>query len=143
MKNKKIKGLACVLTCALLLPACKKPVADVPVGLSDVAVWGMPGTEKVYEDIEQGSAYYAKYKTSPAINLKMAKGEYEGGQIIVSASKDATFDFISADLVCGDNKISKENVEILNCNPNSSSIIYSLPYKTSVFSLFTTSANPS
>ena len=113
MKNKKIKGLACVLTCALLLPACKKPVADVPVGLSDVTVWGMPGTEKVYEDIEQGSAYYAKYKTSPAINLKMAKGEYEGGQIIVSASKDATFDFISADLVCGDNKISKENVEIL------------------------------
>ena len=113
MKSKKIKRLACVLTCALLLPACKKPVVDVPVGLSDVTVWGMPGTEKVYENIEQGSAYYAKYKTSPAINLKMAKGEYEGGQIIVSASKDATFDFISADLVCGDNKISKENVEIL------------------------------
>ena len=113
MKNKKIKRLACVLTCALLLPACKKPAVNVPAGLSDVTVWGMPGTEKVYENIEQGSAYYEKYKTSPSINLKMAKGEYEGGQIIVSASKDATFDFISADLVCGDSKISKENVEIL------------------------------
>ena len=113
MKNKKLKRLACVLTCALLLPACKKPAVNVPAGLSDVTVWGMPGTEKVYENIEQGSAYYAKYKTSPSVNLKMAKGEYEGGQIIVSASKDATFDFISADLVCGDNKISKENVEIL------------------------------
>ena len=113
MKSKKIKGLACILACALLLPSCKKQEVEEPVGLSDVTVWGMPGTEKVYENIEQSSSYYTKYKSSPAVNLKMAKGEYEGGQIIVSANKDVAFDFVSADLVCGDNKISKENVEIL------------------------------
>ena len=112
MRKKTINGLICVLACALFLPAC----GDKGNGTSDnargVTVWGMPGTEKVYENIDQNSAYYAQYKSEPNVNLTMAKGELEGSQIIISANEDTVFDFESADLVCGENKIAKENVEI-------------------------------
>ena len=112
MRKKKINGLICVLACALFLPACGEKDSGASDNARGVTVWGMPGTEKVYENIDQNSAYYAKYKTEPNVNLTMAKGELEGSQIIISANEDTVFDFESADLVCGENKIAKENVEI-------------------------------
>ena len=112
MKKKRVKGLICVLACALFLPSCNDNVGDISDNARGVTVWGMPGTEKVYENIDQNSAYYAQYKSGPNVNLTMAKGELEGSQIIVSANEDTVFDFESADLVCGENKIAKENVEI-------------------------------
>ena len=112
MRKKRVKGLICVLACALFLPSCNDNVGDTSDNARGVTVWGMPGTEKVYENIDQNSAYYAKYKSAPAVNLTMAKGELEGSQIIISANEDTVFDFESADLVCGENKIAKENVEI-------------------------------
>ena len=108
MRKKRVKGLICVLACALFLPSCNDNVGDTSDNARGVTVWGMPGTEKVYENIDQSSAYYAKYKSAPAVNLTMAKGEYEGSQIIVSANEDTVFDFESADLVCGENKIAKK-----------------------------------
>lgn len=111
-KNWKVKGIISVLMCALILPSCNKSPESTVGEDPGVTVWGMPGTEKVYEDIDQNSEYYAKYKSSATVNITMAKGEYEGSQIIISAGQDTTFDFESCDLVCGQNKISKENVEI-------------------------------
>ena len=112
MRKKRVKGLICVLACALFLPSCNDNVGDTSDNARGVTVWGMPGTEKVYENIDQNSAYYAQYKSGPNVNLTMAKGELEGSQIIISANEDTVFDFESADLVCGENKIAKENVEI-------------------------------
>ena len=112
MRKKTINGLICVLACALFLPACGEKDSGASDNARGVTVWGMPGTEKVYENIDQNSAYYAQYKTEPNVNLTMAKGELEGSQIIISANEDTVFDFESADLVCGENKIPKENVEI-------------------------------
>ena len=112
-KKWKAQGLISVLICALLLSSCNKNTGDSVGATPNITVWGMPGTEKVYENIDQNSAYYTKYKTSASVNITMAKGEYEGSQIIISAGKDTTFDFESCDLVCGQNKIPKENVEIL------------------------------
>ena len=111
-KSWKVKGLIGVLICALILPSCKKETESTVGENPETTVWGMPGTEKVYEDIDQNSEYYAKYKTSASVNMTMAKGEYEGSQIIISAGQDVTFDFESCDLVCGQNKIPKESVEI-------------------------------
>ena len=66
MRKKTVKGLIYVLSCALFLTACKDNGGG---GVSDnaqgVTVWGMPGTEKVYENIDQNSAYYAQYKSEP------------------------------------------------------------------------------
>ncbi len=81
-------------------------------GLDDVILWGMPGTEKVYQDIGYDSDYYTSYKTDARIDLVMAKGEYEGGQIIISANSDVTFDVSGSALTSGENSIAASQVEV-------------------------------
>lgn len=104
--------LACLSLSSLMLSSCKDTPKDTSVGLNDVTLWGMPGTEKVYQNIDKDSAYYADYKTNAKIDITMAKGEYEGSQLIISADKDATYEVVSGELTCGENKISQENVEV-------------------------------
>ncbi len=119
MKKKIVSVIlvfACVLSCfrPLTLVAEDNKGADETrnVGLKDVVLWGMPGTEKVYKDIGYDSDYYSSYKTDARIDLVMAKGEYEGGQIIISANSDVTFDASSSELTSGENSIAADNVEI-------------------------------
>ena len=118
--KKKIVSLILVFVCVF---SCFRPLAFAAednkgtnetrsTGLQDVVLWGMPGTEKVYKDIGYDSDYYKSYKTDAKIDLVMAKGEYEGGQIIISAGSDVTFDALSSELTSVENSIAAENVEI-------------------------------
>jgi len=104
--------LACLSLSSLILSSCKDTPKDTSVGLNDVTIWGMPSTEKVYQNIDKDSAYYTAYKTEAKVDITMAKGEYEGSQIIISADKDASYDVVSGELICGENKILQENVEV-------------------------------
>lgn len=104
--------LACLSLSTLILSSCKDTPKGTSVGLNDVTIWGMPSTEKVYQNIDKDSAYYTDYKTEAKVNITMAKGEYEGSQIIISADKDVSYDVVSSELICGENKILQENVEV-------------------------------
>ncbi len=113
MKKKIISVIAAFACMFAFLCACGKTKVKEPVAtLQDVVLWGMPGTEKVYKDIGIDSDYYKAYKTDAKIDIVMAKGEYEGGQIIASANRDVTFDASSSALTSGENTIAAENVEI-------------------------------
>ena len=113
MKKKIISVIAAFACMFAFLCACGKVKAKEPAAtLRDVVLWGMPGTEKVYKDIGIDSDYYKAYKTDAKIDIVMAKGEYEGGQIIASANRDVTFDASSSALMSGENTIAAENVEI-------------------------------
>ena len=81
-------------------------------GLSDVTLWGMPGPEKVYQDIGKDNEIYAAYKTEAKVDLTMAKGEKEGAHVIISADKKAEYNVTGAALTSGANTIAAENVEI-------------------------------
>ncbi len=67
--------------------------------LSDVEIWGAPATEKVLRD---KNGIYDDFKTDAAIDLTVARGEYEGAQIILSARKDLTFDVLIGNLKSSD-----------------------------------------
>ena len=111
--KKKIVSVAMACACALsLMCGCGGKTEEAEGGLKDVVLWGMPGTEKVYKDIGRDSDYYKVYKTDARIDLFMAKGEYEGGQIIISADRDVTFDVTGGALTSGDNSIAASDVEI-------------------------------
>ena len=114
-KRYLVLFLICILLSSMVLPACGGGGDSDEVGvggLSDVTLWGMPGTEKVYQNIDKNSEYYKDYKTDAKIDIMMAKGEYEGGQIIISADKDCSYEVTSSNLTSGDNVIAKENVEV-------------------------------
>ena len=52
--------------------------------------------------------------TQTELKISAAKGEKEGGQIILRAEKDvANYDVTVSDLTCGENVISKDNIEVL------------------------------
>ncbi len=115
MMKKTVKLCSLILAVLMVagIAACKpKPAGGNKAGLSDVTLWGMPGTEKVYRDVDKDSSYYTDYKTDAKIDLTMARGEYEGGQIIISADKKVEYNVESSALVSGDNTIPAENVEI-------------------------------
>ncbi len=104
--------LACLSCGTLALGACGDGGKEQSAGLSDVTLWGMPGTEKVYQDIDKNSGHYAYYKQEAKVDLTMAKGEFEGDHIIISADKDAEYNVISGALKCGESEIPVENVEV-------------------------------
>ena len=115
--KKRIVSVILVFVCVLSsFCGCskdnKKDNETTSIGLKDVVLWGMPGTEKVYQDIGYDSDYYKLYKTDAQIDLVMAKGEYEGGQVIISANSDVTFDVSSSALTSGENSIAADAVEI-------------------------------
>ncbi len=80
----------------------------------DVTVWGAPVTEKILQDLPMEEAY-ASVKRAPDINILMAKGEYEGAQVIVSPKKDVPYYNVSVSELRhtdGEATISKENIGI-------------------------------
>lgn len=78
--------LAAIL--AIGCAACYRNSASVAT-VSDVEFWGAPATEKVLRNV---SGIYDAFKTDAVIDLTVARGEYEGAQIILSAKKDVTYD---------------------------------------------------
>ena len=66
---------------------------------------------KIRKDYEYTSAE----KGDASINIYMSQNEKEGAQIIMTPSEDvSSYDVELSDLTCGDNVISKENIEVFN-----------------------------
>ena len=78
------KGLAILLclTIALSSAACSPKKPDEK---GAVDIWGAPATEKILAD-KPGE--YAEVRTQAAVNLTMAKNEYESSQIIMTPDYD-------------------------------------------------------
>ena len=62
---------------------------SVKLNESDLTIWGVHASEKVMQDKEIG--YYSGIRTDADIALIMARGEYEGAQIIITPEKDVPY----------------------------------------------------
>ena len=81
--------------------------------LGKVDVWGCHSSVKILQDIP--AERYAYYKTAAEISLVMARGEYEGGQIIITPDSDvSSYNVSVTDLTTGDgeNTIPKERISV-------------------------------
>lgn len=116
MKRTGLKVLATLsaLIC-LMSVGCKNEKAEALVwgGLSDADIWGAPATEKIYQDISTG---YDGFRTDAQVLVTTARGEYEAGQIIITAKdKDLKYEIASSDLTATDGtKFPAENIEIFH-----------------------------
>lgn len=84
----------------------------VKLNESDLTMWGVHASEKVMQD--KDIEYYSGIKTEADVSLVMARGEYEGAQIIITPKKNVPYYNIEvSDLtsVAGD-KISKDNISV-------------------------------
>ena len=59
------------------------------VAEEDVDFWGAVGTEKILKDVSKSS--YSAFVQAAMVDLTMAKGEYEGAQIIMTPTKDVDY----------------------------------------------------
>ena len=84
-----------LLTC-IGATACNANTGSItPVAygsLTDVEVWGAPGTEKVLQDVH---GIYDSFRTDAKIDVTTAKGEYEGQHIIITAKSKPVKYFLS------------------------------------------------
>lgn len=118
---KHFVALLAALTMALPSVACEEvtnsesssSTTPEATSIADLAeVWGCHSSVKVLQDKD----IYEDEKKAAAIDLLVAKGEYESSQIIVSALQDIdTYDFVVSDLTnqAGDT-ISTEQVEVFH-----------------------------
>ncbi|MBQ8685580.1 MAG: DUF4091 domain-containing protein [Clostridia bacterium] len=116
MKKTGLKVLAVLSALVCLTSAgCKNDKAEALVwgGLSDADIWGAPATEKVYQDISTG---YEAFRTDAQVSVTAARGEYEAGQIIVTAKdKDLKYEVSAADLTAADGtKFPAASIEIFH-----------------------------
>ena len=84
-----------------------------PLTETDISVWGCPATEKILADMSKEN--YADIATDAKIDIFMAKGEYESGQLIISPSEDVSYyDARISDLTLqgGTAKIAKEDIAV-------------------------------
>ena len=80
---------------------------------SSVNVWGCPATEKILADVSKSE--YSAVETDAVIDIFMAKGEYESGQIIITPSEDISYyNATISDLTLegGNAKIAKEKITV-------------------------------
>ena len=77
-------------------------------------IWSTYGTYAVMQDpVELEKNEYQPVKMAPEIQISMAKGETEGGQIVFTAKTDiSSFDLTAGELTCGEHFIPAENVKI-------------------------------
>ncbi len=113
-KNKRIFFSIVSVAMSLTVVGCDEtPNATKALTAEDVLIWSAPATEKVLQD--KGVEEYADVKGDASISLVMAKGEYEGSQIIITPTVDVPSYTISVtDLTHtdGTSKIEKENIGI-------------------------------
>ena len=85
---------------------------DTTVSKGEVEIWSTYATEKILQD---KTDIYDDVRMPASVNVEACKGEYEGAQVIMTATKDvAAYDAkITSDLVSADgNVFSKENVAL-------------------------------
>ncbi len=87
-KMRKFIMTATSAVMAMTAVGCKDGKTE-SLKVDDVLVWGAPTTEKILQD--KGVDFYEDVKTSPAVSLTMAKGEYEGAQVIITPEKDVSY----------------------------------------------------
>lgn len=119
-----------LLTCATVLGGCA-PAQNGNSGgsgdggtsvefknakLSDVEIWGALATEKVLQDVLAEDVPDLYVKRSANIDLTALPGEVEGYQIIMTTgdSRVNAYDIALSDLTSGENKLLKENIQVLH-----------------------------
>ena len=83
------------------------------VSEADVDIWGAVSTENILKDVKKSD--YSAYVQAAKVELTMAKGEYEGAQIIMTPTKDVDYYNVSVSAITGTQGavIPAENVEVL------------------------------
>lgn len=116
MVYKKIIALVLCLVMVASVAACGKTNKDKSGSVSTTEkteisygeVWSAPSTVKV----QQYDMDYAQ-KGEAALSYDVVKNEYESQQLYISAKKNVErFELQSADLKCGNNVLSSDNVDI-------------------------------
>lgn len=104
---KRFIAIFLCFTILMGLASCK-PIENED---SRVEIWSVPVSQKILLD----GKYSAEDKLKKLVEIEMAKGEYENGQLIVTALTDIKkVELKAADLKdAHGNVISKENIEIL------------------------------
>ena len=105
-----------IVTCLLLLPfvfsACEKEDVTPIAPKGEVEIWSTYATEKVFQD---RTDLYDDVRMPARVSVEACKGEYEGAQVIMTATKDvAAYDAeLTADLVNANGDVfKKENVTL-------------------------------
>ena len=100
---KKCVALLMAFSLLFSVTACNN-ASSVPSenygSLADSVVWGVPATEKVLRDVH---GIYDSVRTDAKLDILSARGEYEGGQIIITAKdKKLKYDVSVGDLKSAD-----------------------------------------
>lgn len=107
MKLRKIISNALVIatTASVLSWQTNNIVSAEGCGLR---VWFADSTTKILQDYEYSEAE----KSESSFNISMAQNEVEGGQLILNSDNNVFYNISITDLVNGEYKISKENIDI-------------------------------
>lgn len=106
MMKKVSMVLAVLLSLTAALTGCN-PAPSVPE--QNIEIWSTYNTQKVMRDRE-----YDGERQNAAIDILMALGETEGGQIIVTPTADvSSYEVTVTDLLCGSERIAAKDIEIL------------------------------
>lgn len=102
--------------CALLLPgavACTDSSGNSGGeggGIDSLEFWSAPATEKILQDQPD---LYEDIKRAAAVNVTAARGEYESGQILMTAEEDTVVDVEFSGLrSASGEEFSKENITV-------------------------------
>lgn len=114
---KSAAALALCLVLLLQLAGCAQGsgsdlTVDQPVGSGEIAdygqVWSAPSTVK----IDRNDTAYAN-KGAAELSFHTVKNEYESHQLLITATSDIPAYYLeSADLTCGDQVLSKDNITV-------------------------------
>ena len=118
MKRTLAIGLTAIMLCGIAsceLPTATPSETSVSYGVaSDASFWSAPTTEKILQDITNG---YESVKTSATIEVLAAKGEYEAGQLIITAPAEKTLKYeveLNDLKTNGGDVFSKEKIELFH-----------------------------
>jgi hypothetical protein len=109
------KLLAFGLVCSILSMAVSFPTTTgyetTSAAADDYEVWSAPYTEKI---LQSTSINYDRYKSTPRVDLDMARAETETAQIVITAKDDiSSYDFTVTDLKNEEGDvIKKEDIEV-------------------------------
>ena len=79
--------------------------AEQPVN-ANISVKALYSTEKIEKTEDLSN------RANGGVEIALAKGESEGDQFVVLSDKTFSYTFTVSDLICGENVIKKENVEV-------------------------------
>lgn len=113
--RKKIIALLCALTISSTFAvSCAQKIASGATDGGTTAlsydVWGTDNLTTVVQNPDYNNEYNVQ---KVGLTYEMAKGESENDQIIITAKSNIkSFSLTTSDLKCGDNVLSKDNIEV-------------------------------